>query len=344
MKRKRDGEQTPTIRQPDSVTVFALDYQHAQIGQSLLVHADCFEWLGRIPENSLHAIITDPPYGVKEYDFDQIEKRANGNGGIWRIPPSFDGHMRAPLPRFTALSSKERDTLYRFFAEWARLAVHALRPGGHVFIASNAFLSQFVFTALVEGGLEFRGEIIRLVRTLRGGDRPKNAEEAYPGVASLPRGCYEPWGLFRKPLPTKMKVSDCLKCYQTGGLRRKLDGTPFTDVVLSERTPQKERRIANHPSLKPQSFLRQLVYAALPLGEGIIVDPFMGSGSTVAAAEALGLCCIGVERYSDYYEMAKTAIPRFASLSVHLQQTLLTDEDTGEKPSSSLISPQLFAE
>jgi DNA modification methylase len=66
---------------------------------------------------------------------------------------------------------------------------------------------------------------------------------------------------------------------------------------IGERTPQPERDIADHPSLKPQSFLRQVVHAALPLGEGIIVDPFMGSGSTVAAAEALGLHSIGVERY-----------------------------------------------
>src|SRR5579884_1761342 len=107
MKRQRDDKQSSETYQPDSVTTFALDYRHAKIGQSLIIHADCFEWLGRIPENSLHAIITDPPYGVKEYNFDQIEKRANGNGGIWRIPPSFDGHTRAPLPRFTALSSKE---------------------------------------------------------------------------------------------------------------------------------------------------------------------------------------------------------------------------------------------
>ena len=77
---------------------FALNYRSEQIGPSLILHADCFEWLGKVPENSLHAIVTDPPYGVKEYDFDQLEKRANGNGGIWRIPPSFDGHVRAPLP------------------------------------------------------------------------------------------------------------------------------------------------------------------------------------------------------------------------------------------------------
>jgi site-specific DNA-methyltransferase (adenine-specific) len=68
-----------------------------------------------------------------------------------------------------------------------------------------------LYGALVESGLEFRGQIIRLVRTLRGGDRPKNAEEEFPGVSSMPKGCYEPWGIFRKPLPAKMTVGECLR-------------------------------------------------------------------------------------------------------------------------------------
>ncbi|MBN3872299.1 MULTISPECIES: DNA-methyltransferase [unclassified Nostoc] len=293
---------------------WAFEYKVENIGKSVILHADCFEWLSRIPENSIHAVVTDPPYGVKEYDFDQLLKRANGNGGIWRIPPSFDGHQRAPLPRFTALTTKERLVLKNFFVEWAKLLVRVLRPGGHVFIASNAFLSQLVFSALVEGGLEFRGELIRLVRTLRGGDRPKNAEDEFPNVSSMLRGCYEPWGILRKPIPVGMKLSECLREFQTGGLRRNRDGTPLGDVIASERTPQKERAIANHPSLKPQSFLRQVVYAALPLGEGIIADTFMGSGSTVAAAEAVGVCCIGIERNLDYYEMSCTAIPNLITL------------------------------
>jgi site-specific DNA-methyltransferase (adenine-specific) len=140
-----------------AIDALVFDYQHQRYSTTLIIHADCLEWMGQVPANSLHAIVTDPPYGVKEYDFDQIEKRSNGNGGIWRIPPSFDGSNRAPLPRFTALNQKERDLLRRFFLEWAKLAVHTLRPGGHVFIASNAFLSQLVFSSLVAGGLEFRG-------------------------------------------------------------------------------------------------------------------------------------------------------------------------------------------
>jgi site-specific DNA-methyltransferase (adenine-specific) len=303
---------------------FVLDYQLHKFDKSMILHADCFEWLGRIPEDSVHAIVTDPPYGVKEYNFDQIEKRANGNGGIWRIPPSFDGSNRAPLPRFTALTQKERGILYRFFLEWGKLVARVLLPGGHVFIASNAFLSQLVFSALVDSGLEFRGELIRLVRTFRGGDRPKNAEKEFAEVCSLPRSCYEPWGIFRRPLPVGMKVSDCLRKFGTGGLRRISPEQPFSDVIVSERTPPHEREIANHPSLKPQSFLRQVVRASLPLSYGLIVDPFMGSGSTIAAAEAQGFSCIGVERFADYFEIGKQAIPKLARLTFDVETTQLS--------------------
>ena len=112
----------------------AFDYESARIGKSQLMHADCFGWLGKVPENTVRAIVTDPPYGVKEYDIDPLEKRANGNGGMWRIPPSLDEHVRAPLPRFTALDGRERERWRRFFVEWggacsaARGRTCSLRP------------------------------------------------------------------------------------------------------------------------------------------------------------------------------------------------------------------------
>ena len=298
----------------------ALDYTRAQVGKATIIHADCLEWLGRIPAGSVHGIVTDPPYGVKEYEFDQIEKRANGNGGIWRIPPSFDGSTRQPLPRFTSLNDRERKQLYRFFSEWSKAANHALLPGGHVVFACNSFLAQLVYAALVEGGLEFRGQIIRIVRTLRGGDRPKNAEEEFPGVCSLPRGAYEPWGIFRKPIPPGMTVGECLRKFGTGGFRRLPEGLPFSDILDIGRTPKAEREIAPHPSLKPQALLRELVWSILPLGEGVVCDPFMGSGSTVAAAEALGYASVGVEKYKSYFELASQAIKPLSQIRVERDQ------------------------
>ncbi len=307
----------------------ALDYPHTAYGKSILIHGDGFDWLKRIPDESIHAVVTDPPYGVREYEIEEIERMRNGTGGgIWRIPPCFDGNRRAPLPRFTALASREREALNQFFRDWSASLFPKLKPGGHVFIACNAFLSQIVYSSLIEGGLEFRTEIIRLVQTLRGGDRPKLGEKDFPHVCSLPRGGYEPWGLFRKPLPKGMTVRQCLTDYATGGLRRQPDDKPFFDVIQSERTPRHERDIANHPSLKPQSFMRQLVYASLPLGHGIVADPFMGAGSTIAAAEAVGYCSVGVERYERYYNLAVEAVPHFCALKVNGKcHSLLPSQD-----------------
>lgn len=131
----------------------------------------------------------------------------------------------------------------------------------------------------------------------------------------MPKGCYEPWGLFRKSMG-KLTVSECLRNWQTGGLRRISDEKPFEDLIQSERTPRKERNIADHPSLKPQSFMRRIVHASLPLGTGIVVDPFMGSGSTIAACEAIGVHGIGVERFKDYFELASESIPRLQAIEI----------------------------
>jgi len=300
----------------------AFDYAATRFGRSVLLHADAFDWLSRLPAESLDGMVLDPPYGVEEYEVKQLEKMLSGGAGIWRIPPSFDGCTRAPLPRFTALDERKRATLRIYFKDFAALALPALKPGAHILMAGNSFLSQLVFGAMVEGGLEFRTEIIRLVQTLRGGDKPKLGEKEYPEVASLPRGGYEPWGVFRKPMPPKMTVRECLKVYGTGGLRHRPDGNPFNDVIPSQRTPKRERELADHPSLKPQSLMRQLVRAILPLGKGVLADPFAGSGSTLAAAEAVGYSCIAVERYEDYYTMAVKAIPKLRDFRVAVDASL----------------------
>lgn len=278
--------------------------------EASIINADCFHWLESVDDNSIDAIVTDPPYGIKEFDIDQIRKKNNGKGGIWRLPPSFDGAKRSPLPRFTALTSKERDRLKVFFTSFGEIIGRKLKPGAHVFLASNTFLSQFVFNSIVNENLEFRGEIIRLVRTMRGGDKPKLYEEKFADICTMPRACFEPWGLFRKKIPKGMKVGECLEKYGTGGLRRISDQTPFEDVIESRRTSKLEREISDHPSLKPQKFLRKIVYASLPLGQGVVIDPFMGSGSTIAASLNLGYDAIGIERHKEYYKKSIRNIPK----------------------------------
>ena len=163
-------------------------------------------------------------------------------------------------------------------------------------------------------GLERRGEIARLVMTMRGGDRPKHAHLEFADVSVMPRSMWEPWLVFRKPIDGR--VQDNLRKWGTGGFRRPSDERPFGDVIASAPTRASERALAPHPSLKPQAFLRQLVRGVLPLGSGIVYDPFAGSGSTMAATEATGYSGVATEKDVEYFEVAKLAIPRLAALAV----------------------------
>jgi site-specific DNA-methyltransferase (adenine-specific) len=279
-------------------------------GKATLIHADCFDWLEQQEDNGFEAVVTDPPYGLHEYTVEQQTKLRNGKGGVWRIPPSFDGHARSPLPRFTTLSQQQLEELRLFFVTWGKLLLPKLVPGAHVIVASNPLLSYIVSWALAEAGFERRGEIIRLTMTMRGGDRPKAAHEEFSEVSVMARSMWEPWLVYRKPL--EGRAQDNLRKWKTGGFRRPSNDRPFGDVIASAPTRKSERLLAPHPSLKPQAFLRQIVRAVLPLGKGRILDPFAGAGSTLAAAEAIGYASIGVEKDDHYFDIARKAIPRLA--------------------------------
>jgi site-specific DNA-methyltransferase (adenine-specific) len=204
--------------------------------------------------------------------------------------------------------------LERFFERLGENLIRVLVPGAHVFIATNPLLSHLVYLPMIKAGFEKRGEIIRLVQTLRGGDRPKNAHNEFPDVSVMPRSQWEPWGLFRKPCDGR--VQDNLRTWGTGGLRRVSEEEPFGDVIYSTPTHAKERAICPHPSLKPQGFMRRLVHAALPMGTGVILDPFCGGGSTLAAAAAVGYQSIGLESNAEYFQMAFRGIPNLANLRI----------------------------
>jgi site-specific DNA-methyltransferase (adenine-specific) len=292
-----------------------------------IVHADCFDWLHACPQQSLHAVCTDPPYGLIEFSEEELRKLRLGRGGVWRLPPMIGGRKRDPLPRFTVLTEAQKQQLRRFFHDWGKVLLPALVPGAHVCVAGHPILQHHVQGAMAEAGYEVRPAIMRLYFGFRGGDRPKNAEKEFPEVCVTPKGAYEPWMLFRKPI-SEGTVAENLRKWKTGGLRRPSAHKPFPEVIPSGRTPKREEAISHHPCLKPQHFMRVIVRALLPLGEGKVLDPFMGSGSTIAAAAAIGYDSIGVEIDDEYFQLAGKAIPRLAALYPKFDGSALEFETT----------------
>lgn len=314
-------------------SVLRTTVKNHKIAKATLYHTDCLTWLADCKPSSIHAVITDPPYGLREYSSREQAKLRRGRGGVWRIPPSFDGHQRAPLPRFTVLDQADKNQLEAFFKTFGALLYPALVPGANVAIASNPLLAHIVSTAMSNAGFEMRGSVVRLTMTMRGGDRPKNAHLEFDQVSVMPRSMWEPWIILRKPI--EGRVQDNLRKWKTGGWRRPSIDRPFGDVIRSSPTTAKERALAPHPSLKPQSFLRQIVYGSLPLGEGVVLDPFAGSGSALAAANAVGYSSIGVEKDETYFNLARQAIEplsRIKSIDPVLSQ--LFDSVTSESRSS----------
>lgn len=313
-------------------------FEHGRI-----IHANAFEELESWDENSVHAIVTDPPYAVIEFTRENVEKMRNEVGGVWRIPPTLDGNKRNPLPRFTVLDEEDKQMLREFFLRFGEMAHDVLRPGGHLFLASTQLLMHLVSDAFDEAGLERRDVLVRQSKTLRGGDRPKGAHNhsEYSMVSSMPRVYWEPWLLYRKPFDKRLK--DNLDEWETGGLRRESEERPFTDLLEDGKTSKRERDItaranptgdASHPNVKPQHLMRELCHAALPLKRGVILDPFAGSGATLAAAESLDYESVGIELDRNYYEMACEAVPNLAEIHTSVEDRDDVDSEpirSGEK-------------
>lgn len=276
-----------------------------------LHRAECLGWMRGQPPRSFHAVVADPPFTPLEFDAGNVAKLRAGRGGVWRQPPRIGGNRRAPLPRYTVVTPEDERRMRAFMAEWYVEVARLLVPGGHAFVAASTATERLIFSPADGSGLERRGVVARLVRTLRGGDKPKGAEGEFPDVCTTPRAAWEPWAVLRAPL-SERTVAQNLRRHGAGALRRLADGRPFCDVIPCAPAGKKERALSPHPSLKPQRFVRRIVRAALPLGRGLVLDPFAGGGSTLAAAERLGADSVGVEMDEVFCAMARAGVPALA--------------------------------
>lgn len=81
-------------------------------------------------------------------------------------------------------------------------------------------------------------------------------------------------------------------------------GNPYT---TTSPTPRKN----SHPTVKPLRLMEYLIRLVMPPKDGLLLDPFAGSGSTILAAKRLGFSAIGIEKQPEYAEIARARIDSF---------------------------------
>ena len=91
----------------------------------------------------------------------------------------------------------------------------------------------------------------------------------------------------------------------------KMRENPFIGAISGTRTN-------HHPTVKPTDLMAYLVRMITPKG-GVVLDPFMGSGSTGKAAVREGFDFIGIEREDEYMEIAKSRIEHEQKKNKHTQ-------------------------
>jgi DNA modification methylase len=310
----------------------------------LLLHADCLALLSELPEISVEAIVTDPPYGI-------------GFGG-----EAWDGG-----------SLTDAATFQGWTKAWATEALRVLKPGGWLAAFGNPRTAHRLVAGVEDAGFDVRDQLLWLYAQ----GVPKSHRRA-DGLGSGLKPAYEPVLLARKPFTGTLDAN--LALHGTGALQidagrvpRREGGQGFwpANVALShgphcrpgacqpdcpaalidaeprpghevsrlfytskasrqereagcEQLPLREvpiyprgggsvRVVRNtHPTVKPLALMRWLTRLLCPPG-GTVLDPFAGSGSTGAACALEGRRFIGIERDERYVPIACARIEHWTA-------------------------------
>lgn len=298
--------------------------------------------LASIPDATVHAVITDPPYGLSDgLDIDLLLEH-------WLAGQEFVNDRNG-------YAGAEWDNSIPGPELW-REVFRVLKPGSFVLAFSSARTIHLLGLALQLSGFQIRDQIHWVYRPARptSGDLGK-VDSQYSNLRATLRPSHEPIIVARKPLIQGYTLLENLDTWGTGALNHQslaADGGIATNVLrihseecsTTTRTctcrngddadiatqvyafleevdgsiycpkPNKaERPVSSHgithETVKPLHLMRQLVRAASAPGQTVL-DPFLGSGTTAEAALLEGRHIIGCEMTSKYWEHTEKRIER----------------------------------
>ncbi|WP_207706640.1 DNA-methyltransferase [Clostridium butyricum] len=96
------------------------------------------------------------------------------------------------------------------------------------------------------------------------------------------------------------------------------NGIAIHDYIESSVTPKNEKIYGGHPTQKPEKVIQHFVELLSNPGE-VVMDPFMGSGTTGVVAKKLGRDFIGIELQEDYFDIS---LKRISDVSTNIKYEL----------------------
>lgn len=290
-----------------------------------LFNDNSLEKIKSFDDNSIDCIITDPPYFIDGFDNKWDSTKINGS-----VPNSHIKH----LPKGMKFDKKQVKKLYDFYLEFSKVAYDKLKPGGYFLSFSSPRLYHALAMAVDIAGFEIRDAINwvytqsmpkgmkmnHIIDKLNKDEKEKDElKKEYTNFKTPQiKSCYEPICVGMKPIEKTFLLNELN--FKTGLLDfstkvGKNNDKVISNVITNEeininydnnflisKVTKKEKGNINHPTMKPIELLEHLVKIFSKKG-GIVLDPFMGSGSSGVACINLERKFVGIEIDINYYNI-----------------------------------------
>ena len=297
-----------------------------------VINGDSLIELKRLDDNSIDCVITDPPYFI-----DKLDNNWSSN----EIKNDKKNSHISHLPKGMKFDKNQVKNLYDFYLELGRILLLKLKPGGYFLSFSSPRLYHAIAMACEISGFEIRDMINwTYTQTMPKGmsvshiidkmdisvDEKTRLKDEYKNYKTPQiRSCVEPICVAMKPIGKLTFIKNELK-YNTGLLDfsqkvgKNSDKVPANIITTDEYNdiydknfmiskPSKEEKGKNnsHITVKPIELMEHLI-KLFSKKNSLIVDPFLGSGTTAIACKNTERRCIGIEINDEYYNISLSRI------------------------------------
>ncbi|AQX27638.1 MULTISPECIES: site-specific DNA-methyltransferase [unclassified Bartonella] len=273
---------------------------------------DCVAVLEKLPKHSVDMIFADPPYNL------QLE------GVLYRPDHSRVNAVDDAWDQFESFSAYDA-----FTRAWLLACRRVLKPNGTIWVIGSYHNIFRVGTALQDLGFWMLNDIIWRKNNPMPNFRGRRFQNAHETLIWAVRDQKDKKYTFNYDA---LKASNEDKQMRSDWL--------FPLCTGAERLKDKIGRKL-HPTQKPQSLLARIIMASSKPGD-VILDPFLGSGTTGAVAKLLGRDFVGIEREQHYIDAACERIAAIKPLAESELEILKTKKTEPRVAFSNLLDAGLL--
>jgi len=297
-----------------------------------VIHNDCTKIIPQLKDESIDLFLSDIPYGIALDDWDVLHN--NTNSALLGSSPAQEGksgfkRRGKPINGWSQSDRNIGKEYQEWCDAWASDLFPKMKAGSSIFVfgarrtihrvvnafEDNGFLTKDIL-AWKKSSAHHRAQRVSIILNKRGLDEEAKKWDGWRLGNLAP--IYEPIAWFMKPYKIGSTITDNILENQLGAMNIDaclVDGLKSPTNLLEFSFNKSEKKV--HEAQKPIELMEYLIKLTTIEGQ-VVLDPFVGSGTTAEAAVKLKRDFIAIESNKDYHEYASARVNAAKSRNVSL--------------------------